>query len=276
MLNVEPVITFGNPNFFPEGITSTSNKRFSIKSPSSETDLKFSEGITGKAVKLSGAQTLKFSKGEPVSSGGYTYFPFEKGTIEFWFKPDWTTWEIPMEMTQITDIPFLTSSHIKLFHRYWNLPNFTNIYGMLRVEVIEQEKNGVAAGFQGKHFFKAGEWTHISYTWDIKEGDKNMEGEMNVFVNGKKLLTENAPYRINQVKGATFFKLADDKNKEIVLGPFNGSMDLLRISDRVMYTEDFEPSKKYGLDKSTRAFFNFDNNLKGVSAFTKESVVGKK
>ncbi|MCK9266100.1 LamG domain-containing protein [bacterium] len=276
LLNVEPIVTFGSPDFFPENTTGKPIKVASVASPSSKTDLQFSEGITGKAVKLSGAQTLKFSKGEPVNSGGYTYFPFEKGTIEFWFKPDWTTWEIPMEMTQIIDIPFLTSSHIKLFHRYWNLLNFTNIYGMLRVEVLEQEKNRVAAGFQGRHFFKTGEWAHISYTWDIKESDKNMEGEMNIFINGKKLLTKNAPYRINQVKGTTFFKLADDKNKEIVLGPFNGNMDLLRISDRVVYTEDFEPSKKYGLDKNTRVFFNFDNNLKGVSAFTKEPVVGKK
>jgi hypothetical protein len=275
LLNVEPVITFGTPDFFPEGITGISNKRLSVNSPSTETNLQFSEGITGKAIKLSGEQTLKFYKGDPVDSGGYTYFPFEKGTVEFWFKPDWTTWEIPIEMTQTIDIPFLTSSHIKLSHWYWSVLHFSNIYGKLRMWAIEDKKKSIAAGFQGRQFFKSGEWVHIAYIWDIKEGAKKMEGEMSIFVNGKKLLSENTPYGIKQVEGTALFKLADDKNKEVVLGPFNGSMDLLRVSDRVMYTEDFEPSKKYGLDKNTRIFFNFDNNLKGVSAFTKEPMEAK-
>ena len=274
LLNVEPIVTFGSPDFFPEGTTGKPIKISSVKSPALGTSLQFAEGMTGKSVKLSGEQTFRFSKGEPVSSGGYTCFPVEKGTVEFWFKPDWTTWEIPIEMTQAIDIPFLTSSHIKLFHRYWCLLGFAKVYGMLRMEAIEKDQNSIAAGFQGKHFFKSGEWVHISYTWDVKEGEKSMDGEMKVYVNGKKLLTENAPYRINTVKGAKLFKPAD-KDEEIILGPFNGSMDLLRISDVVRYTEDFEPSKSYGLDGNTRALFYFDGNLKGISALSKKPIEAK-
>ncbi|HNS32536.1 MAG TPA: hypothetical protein PKN36_06130, partial [bacterium] len=121
-------------------------------------------------------------------------------------------------------------------------------------------------GFQGEHYFKAGEWTHIAYTWDVREGKANMEGNLSIFINGNKLPFKWVAYGLNELQKSKNFKLSDD-GKEVTLGPFDGTMDILRISDIVRYRENFVPSKTApDIDANTRTLFLFDGTLKGISA----------
>ncbi len=269
LLNVETVVAFGSPELLPE---SSGKKLPPAVVPSLSGPLEFVSGISGKAIRISSGKTISFPAGENLPQGGYTHFPGKTGTIEFWFRPDWSTWEIPIEMNQYKDIPLLKSPHLNLFHRYWGIGHYRNIYGTVRIEFIAKGTSSSPAGFQGRHFFKAGQWTHIAYTWDIGEENGKMKGNLGVFVNGKKLLTEKFPYPVSRLEGAKKFEL-DDSDKEIVLGPFEGTIDMLRISDVVRYNEDFSTSKTAPeADINTRAFFSFDGNTRSISAFSKESV----
>ncbi len=101
-----------------------------------------------------------------------------------------------------------------------------------------------------------------------------MKGNLNIFVNGQKLPRKSAFSQLAQLAGKAGFKL-NREGENITIGPFEGSMDMLKISDEVRYTENFEPSKTYGLDGNTRALFRFDGNLKGISSISKEPTEAK-
>ncbi len=100
-----------------------------------------------------------------------------------------------------------------------------------------------------------------------------VEGEFNIFVNGKKLKDTRGLIRepfLASLGGWDIFSLSD-KKEDITIGPIEGSVDMLRISDVIRYADNFVPEKTApGMDKNTRALFLFDGNLKGISAFSKE------
>ena len=272
LLNVEPVVAFGSPEFLPERITGRQVKPVQpMAKPAAETV--FVPGVSGKALNLSGNKTLSFPRGGNVDSGGYTYFPDATGTVEFWFRPAISTWETPIKMTQALSQSFLNAPHLHLCHLYEVRSYMKDIDSNLRLELLSSKREPPPAGFQGRQFLKAGEWTHIAFTWEVEEG-KEMKGNLNIFVNGQKLPRKNAFSQLAQLAGKAGFKL-NREGENITIGPFEGSMDMLKISDEVRYTENFEPSKTYGLDGNTRALFRFDGNLKGISSISKEPTEAK-
>ncbi len=272
LINVEPIVAFGTPDFLPEGTTGKPVKNPAVLPPAVDT-LEFVPGIAGQAVRLSGGHTLRFARGQSIQTGGYVYFPETTGTVEFWFCPDRTTWEIPIQMTQAIVQTFVRSPFLHLCHLYEVRSSYTALDSNMRLELYS-DKQGTKpfAGFQGQHFFKAGEWNHISFTWDIKQTDEKMAGELNIFVNGKKLKSVRAYSELSPLGRSPVVKL-QDKGEDIIIGPFEGSIDVLRLSDTVRYKEDFIPSKTPPImDKNTRALFLFDGDLKGISAFSNEPI----
>ncbi|HNS33400.1 MAG TPA: hypothetical protein PKN36_10590, partial [bacterium] len=272
LLNVEPVVAFGTPDFLPEG---TNGKPFLVGLlPAPKDSLEFISGVSGKAIRLSGGRTLTFGRGHNIHKGGYTYFPGETGTAEFWFRADRSTYETPIQMTQAITQTFLKNSFLRLGHLYEVRSSYTDMDSNLRLELLSAGEGSASAGFEGQHFFKSGEWVHIAYTWNIGENNGKMAGDLDIFVNGRKLKHESSYFPLKALAGIPVFRLFMD-NQNIYIGPFDGTMDMLRISDAIRYTEDFEPVKSYGLDGDTRALFYFDGNLKGISALSKEPVEAK-
>jgi len=91
----------------------------------------------------------------------------------------------------------------------------------------------------------------------------------------KKQPFKTITYGLNKLTGKQKIKLSE-KGEDIILGPFEGAMDNLRISDIVRYKEDFQAEKKsFTIDSNTRALFLFDGNFKGSSALTKETIEAK-
>jgi len=273
MLNIEPIVAFGSPSLLPEGTTGKPVKIPQVQLPAPSASLEFVPGVSGKAVRLSNGQTLAFSEGAALDTGGHTFFPGMKGTAEFWFRADRCTHETPMEMTQYKIQSFLKAPHLNFRHFCEVRSSSRTFDSNLRFELLLSKPAYPPPGFHGQHFFKAGEWTHIAYTWEVKKG-KKMEGELNIFVNGHKLLPAQGYSQVRKLAGSAEFELSGE-GENIEIGPFDGSMDMLRISDTVKYTEDFVPLKSYGLDDDTRAVFYFDGNLKGISALSKEPVEAK-
>ncbi|MCK9266297.1 hypothetical protein M0P98_05395 [bacterium] len=459
LLNVEPIVSFGDPKRLPIPSKKLPLKRY--PQLSTRNSLKFIPGITGSALNLSGNKAVSFDRGKSITEGGYTFFPKNTGTIEFWFKPDWSSCELPISKTPFTIKQFLRSPHINLNYLYggkhWN----RNFYSDLQIQLLTDETNiGISnIGRQENNIFLYNQWVHLAYTWDIMKvsevpvelpstlqikgtldwpnkwrifgpvntSDKliptsvlnsypdkivvegktlegvdievtntlydfpdmlkkeptgksayifltfnsataqevtfgmgadwwmqawvngklvhdstetsniyfpfsiwnhlvtvkvnkgknilavrflrgggselalggpdqlrttpmppkpgeiqkpadGIEGKFNIFVNGKKL--ENTRGLIREpflvpLDGWRIFN-PSTQEKNVIIGPLEGSIDNLRISDRVRYNEDFVPETGAPeLDKNTRALFFFDGNLKGVSAFTKEPIVGK-
>jgi hypothetical protein len=191
--------------------------------------------------------------------------------VEFWFRADRNTHEIPVAMTQFVSQSFVQAPHVRLVHRYETRSSYANVDSTLRLELLAPQGGDPAAGFQGEHFFRAGEWTHVAYTWEVKQGEK-MDGTLSIFVNGHRLHSARAYLKLKPLAGSPGFGLSRE-GKNVVLGPFEGSMDGLRISDTVRYTEDFAPTRAAPVkDANTRALFLFDGDLAGVSAFSPQPV----
>ena len=273
LLNVEPIVAFGSPDLLPSG---TTGKPVVVSEalPAAAKPLEFVKGVEGQSVRLSSGKILAFQRGRPVSDG-YTFLPLSKGTVEFWYMPAQNTYEIPIKMTQAILQSFLKASHIQLGHIYEVRSGQMDVDSNLRLDLISAPSKPSPAGYQSRHFFKAGKWTHIAFTWDVRQTGSKMEGEIAIFVDGNKMKFERAfqvPVMLDKSKP---FSL-NDKGDEIVIGPFDGVMDMLLISDTVRYTGDFLPSGKApALDKNTRALFLFDGTLEGRSFFSPDPATMK-
>ena len=271
LLNVEPVVSFGLASLLPEG-TMGKPVELALTVPVPEAPLEFTQGLSGQALKMSGNHTISFPKGESVPTGGYIFSPYMTGTVEFWFMTDRSTYEIPIGMGEgLNEFIFVKAPHINLIHRYFGRGTYRRIDSVLRMDFLSAPAVS-PAGFQGEHYFRAGEWTHVAYIWDVRAGVGKMEGTAGIFLNGKLLSPASVLYGANKFPGSRIFQLYEGGN-EIVIGPFDGSMDTLRFSDVVRYKEDFIPLKTaFPVDENTRALFLFDGDLKGVSAFSKEPI----
>ena len=273
LLNVEPIVAYGSPKLLPDGTTGRpADILFVLPAPHSQ--LEFAPGIQDKALRLPDGGTVKFSIGEKLPGGGYACFPGMTGTAEFWFRADRSTYEIPVLQSRSVDFMFLQGSHLNLRQKYWRRGSM-NISSILQLELLPAKTDGVPAGFQEDYYFRAGEWTHVVFTWDIKEGKKGTEGDFSIFINGRKLSEKGVSYGLKPLTGQQKFEFSD-KGTDVVLGPFEGSMDMLRLSDIVRYREDFlPPGTVPEMDKNTRALFLFDGNLRGTSAFSPGQVEAK-
>ena len=269
LLNVEPVVAVGLPDFLPDGINE-GLPSVPAQLPKPASVKQFAPGVEGSCLRLSGNKTVRFNSGAGIASGGYTYFPGMTGTAEFWFRADSSTHEMPILLFQSIDFPFISGPSMQLRHRYW-IRGGRDIYSMIQDELLHEESKTYPVGFQARHFFNAGEWVHIAYTWDVRTGENGTQSDMAIFLNGRKLTYGEASYGLKMADGRRKLYIDKDGNY-VVLGPFNGSMDILRLSDVIRYTNNFTPSVKVPpMDKNTRALFLFDDNLEGITAFSPEN-----
>ena len=274
LLNIDSIISFGSPKYLPE-VTINTYPTPPAKPQFSSKTFQFTDGLDGKALRLSGAkeQKLSFPCGDKLLDDGFTFLPGKTGTIEFWYRSDNTTYEIPLPENVRRDYQyFLRGPGLGVSHSYYARANIRNLYSNIRLEFFSDKSKNSISGREGEHFFKEGEWVHFAYVWDIKEGAKKMEGKVNIFVNGKQLPLQRPLYGIKQFPDKGVFQLSESE-KRVTVGPFAGSIDMLRVSDTARYTQDFVPSKTAPkVDKNTRALFLFDGNLEGVSAFSTEQL----
>ena len=271
LLNVESVVAFGSPSLLPETARVTPAETVSPVLSFPDEPVGFVEGIDGKAVRISGELSMSFPGGEKLKQGGYAFFPGGKGTVEFWFRAAISTLYTPLVSFQNIEKHFIRAAHIDLLHSYYRRGT-PGPYSLLQMKFIPSVEGASPAGYQAEHFFRAGEWVHIAYTWDVTKGITGSGGKLAIFLNGRKLPYSSSLYGLRKLEGKQKIELREE-GEEVLIGPFDGLMDMLRISDVVRYDRDFTPSKKApSPDGNTRALFLFDGNLKGVSAFSTAGV----
>jgi hypothetical protein len=184
LLNIEPVVAFGSPDRLSEQVTGIPTQKVSVVSTSkSKNDLEFVEGIDGKGLRLSDKKSVSFPAGQELSMGGYSFFPGLQGTVEFWYKPDWSIQDIILGRGDSFRVKsFLTGPHAHLGYRYGIRFRDKFFYSDVILELLgELSKEKLdprfihrksMAGKEERYIFKKGEWNHIAYTWAFAEPEK--------------------------------------------------------------------------------------------------------
>ncbi len=221
------------------------------------------ERFDGQALHLPNRETVGFPRGRETDTG-YEFFPGPEGTVEFWFRPNWSSAELPTA-PGYTDLYFLRAGSQDIHYRR----------GFLRTEEFAHVNlwahgRDSDTGFTGEFSFNAGKWYHVAAVWRIEEGQPGNEGYFNVYINGREFEPDGirpgtavARAWPGRVGGYDVFhrRPADET---ISIGPLNGTIAQLRISDTVRYESDFEPPVRLGApDADTLVIFPLDGNMSG-------------
>lgn len=228
----------------------------------------FAAGVAGQALHFSSGRTLRFPRGALQSDGSYERFPTRQGTIEFWFRPDWSSAWLTLAEGQTVRSDFVRGGAIDLHYRYGFGPWRDNFYAhldLLTRGVLgkAEEKKRDEIGGMARTFFRAGEWVHLAAVWAMTDGKTGTTGDFAIYVNGRRqprtweypfALTGRDPYVLREVAPT------------IVIGCREGWLDELRISRVARYAGDFTPARLPLVpDADALALFRFDGTTEGLA-----------
>lgn len=278
LLNLPPIVSCMTPDrfFVPEKLVKVSEKKTDLPSP----EKTFVKGVIDSAMQMTGKNGVKFKRGEKLPDGTYENFPVLKGTIEFYYRPNWTATEQHLRRQGDLRWPLLSAGDISVRYRYGqtyhNYAYFEILCGQTKFRA--RGKSGRPYGNDARYFPKAGEWLHIAATWDVSDTAKKYDKtkyskrseHFELFINGKKCQRRfSSPGRLKLYLGSAFAKNFDisDIPELITIGPANGTFDELRISDTVRYKNDFTPpTKAFKVDENTKLLMHFDDNTDATGA----------
>ncbi|MCA1809852.1 MAG: LamG domain-containing protein [Lentisphaerae bacterium] len=184
LLNAEPLFA-RSPGWLVTGAQVQPKPRFQ---PPTE-DMAFVPGLRGQALHLPGAKTLTFQRGDP-DGGKFTQYPGDTGTVEFWFRPNWSSTELPFSVGRsFNDLNFLRSGSQTLQYRRGRERSRSPEFASMNLWVFGKDTN---AGFTGRFWLEAGEWYHLAFTWQTVEGEPGTAGHYAVYVNGEPLRPDPA------------------------------------------------------------------------------------
>ena len=147
LLNVEPVVAYGRRQALPAGAGAQPAVRFTPP-PAQQT---FVTGRAGQALHLAGSRRASFPEGID-GRDGYRYFPGNQGTVEFWFRPNWSTTELPVRGPIPGPLFFQAGSH-GLQYRYGERSWSQELFATLSLSLRGVDEGAV--GFTGRQFFRA-------------------------------------------------------------------------------------------------------------------------
>lgn len=220
-----------------------------------------------------------WAKGEQVRDEDEIFFPSGAGTVEMWVKPQWKQGS----KSRFYFFDAANSNSIagqpekaRISKGSMVAVSYVPSDGTLRMEFRDVTRKAFTA--ECKNPIPSGEWTHVALSW-------NPSDRARLFINGKVVLEKS-------LAGYEAFNLAEDPcpNDSYVMAVYvgadhrsarsitekarkiegtvflTGSFDRLRISSGERYVSDFEPEKQFGSDTATKAFFDFNKSIDGVSA----------
>jgi hypothetical protein len=193
-------------------------------------------------------------------------FPHDRGTVEFWMMPLWSTTDAYMLSNTES-----TSTFRGQFYRgdpigfsYWLDPDNGGRTGRYNIPSLFLDAKG-AGNSRAKLFFESGKWYHVAFTWNVD--GKN--SECDIFINGRKKAFSH--YAEGMAKDVSPAKLAPPgQDIRFGSGRIHGHLatgelyDELRVSRSVRYRDDFDvPAAPFQLDADTCLLMHFDGNFEG-------------
>ncbi|MDY0166745.1 MAG: LamG-like jellyroll fold domain-containing protein [Thermoguttaceae bacterium] len=227
----------------------------------------------GQALHLPGNARLRFPRGEKTAEG-YQHFPGGEGTVEFWFRPNWSSGDLPyVTGSRFNDHYFLRAGSHDLQYRRGRARASAPEFASLNLWAHGRESN---AGFTGRFWFRAGRWYHLAFAWRTQEGAPGDDGDFAVYVNGEPVAPDDFgrggilhfwPGRVTG--GEPFHRREADES--IVIGPIDGTIAQLRVSEVFRYNAAFEPPETLPeSDAHTLVQFPLDGDWRGETAIGTE------
>ena len=247
----------------------------------------FGAGVSGaetdKSLKLACDQAFwyqtrgmgSWARGMQYRDERQMFFPVGAGTVEAWFRPDWS------QAGSRNFYLFEGSSHVlALKPKAVEFPGrgvlFAVRYCPQTKTLAFFRKDRKDKTFEGsaKADIPSGAWTHVACTFDpgrtaavYLNGKKALEVSLAGFV-GLDLVNDPLPNNTDIVEcyvGSGHLG-ARVREKSYADEPLMaGEVDLWRVSSGVRYAGDFTPAKAFAADADTRALFAFDDSFDGTS-----------
>ena len=224
------------------------------------------------ALYVAGRRRFTMPAGPKHRSGdGTVFLPLSEGTIEFFYKPTWSTFDMSSGTT--VKLVAVTSRPRGWYLQYHMRPSAGRhyVYNLYGVGWRDGKwKAGTIRCYRRPTLIEKDKWIHVAWTWSREKSRRwgFTSLRMVIYVNGRQGTCYGNGARYSHMTGVT---------RLLELGS-GGAYDELRISDVRRYRRDFEPpsrSREMEPDDHTRALFHFNGDLKGLSASTRTPIQGK-
>jgi hypothetical protein len=199
-----------------------------------------------------------------------TSMPHATGTIEFWFRPFWSSSDLHMQVTKFSHVnqEIFRADPILVTHRVWpDNEGRVGRYNVSRLTVLLQLQKGAAA-YPVRVFLRAGRWYHLAVTWHVDGHDTNVE----VFINGRRKTYDD--YRGGVPRSLAPAALAPPA-QNVLFGsavsmaymPLPGQVfDEVRIWDTIRYRDDFDIAATPSGRGTPVVSLSLDGDLKAAAA----------
>ena len=222
-----------------------------------------------KALYVAGRRLFTMLGGGKTADGTRERFlPFKRGTIEFFLKPNWSTFDRVRALKRRATVPVLA---LRAKHgwslSYWLKPDAEpGLYNQtLYAQFMSDGRSGLMTMrvWRQRTLFEADEWVHVAWVWGPEAGASwRAKGKptliTRLFVNGK-AGTGSRHYRWPGNE-ALYMPTALS-----MAGRLEGAVDELRVSNAQRYKEDFQPPSRKApteLDADTLVLFRFNGDVK--------------
>lgn len=222
--------------------------------------------------------STSWARGEQVRNEDQIFFPSGAGTVELWVKPklDPKSKERVYFFDAANHMSIAAQPRVKRLTRgSMATVSYMPFSGMIKMELKDVENNSFTKEIKAP--MKSEEWSHIALCWtpDAK-GSLYLNGEkiIEIPIKGFKALDleksgcPNDDQVMAVYLGAHFRHarvFTEVKRQADNLHFMEGDVDLLRISSGERYSSNFDPQRSFECDAATRALFDFNKNLDGVS-----------
>jgi hypothetical protein len=295
LLSLAPCVAYQTPSalFEPARPAVSSPLEPPSAPPEAPSDAPFAAGRFGRGLALAGRAELHIPRGEGSLNKGYAHFPGRTGTIEFFYRPNWSAFELLTPDDRRYGKPILQAGDLAITYLfgqapYEDAPQNSFLFNCGKsFSFVKRPGRFKHFGNQARAWPRRNEWVHLAFAWDVsmtapealetryRRADYGRGEDCETFwiyLNGRRLrrteiihawpiyfhLGKEFPQDYNLTGVAETLRLS---------GAADGTLDELRISDGLRYTEDFAPpTAPFAPDAQTRALFHWDDALEGLQA----------
>ncbi len=220
------------------------------------------------ALLLNGKRSLILPRGEKKDSGrrNYQFVDYDKGTLEFWFKPQWTS---PL-LTEKKTFPIIKCMEWELsyFNYLGNTVDgkefpFVDNQFLFRALSPDKKPPYVPQDIRNHMSIEQGDWHHLALCWEYDTGKKVWNAEL--YIDGRSEHGGLHRYEYAPKLGYNW-DVAEPSRPFEFPGGFNAVIDEIRISDIPRYSVSFDPipRRPFETDKHTRLLLHMNGNAKAV------------
>ena len=203
------------------------------------------------------------------------FFPTKAGTVEAWFKADWS--KMAGDMVTLFDYyQGYVSSERRQGKGSFMALRWDRSSGVMSIVLRDAADRKFPKSAKVK--LPSGQWFHVAVQW-------NPGGKAEVFVDGKPVIayalegfaafdiTDKKIKHPNDIAGMEFFlganahgtRLMNHAGSSAANPLLEGAVDSFRASSGCRYSGAFVPAKRFAVDGDTRALFDFDRSFDGVA-----------